>query len=103
MPRNAIAKEVQELRPGPTLGAGEYILFYRNGKLAGLNHGCPCGCGLIGAINFRGAGLGYAEWDVAGEWPNVTLSPSIGFYGKNTKEQGFHWHGHLTKGFFEEC
>ena len=103
MARNAIAKEVQELRPGPTLGPGEYIFFDFNGKRAGIHHGCPCGCGAIGALAFRGSGMGMAEWDVAGEWPKASLTPSIGFYGRNRREQGFHWHGFLRNGVFEEC
>ena len=101
--RNAVAKQVQEFRPGPKLEAGEYIFVEKDGRKIGLHHGCPCGCGLIGGIYFRGAGLGTPEWDVSGEWPNVSLTPSIGFYGQNERAQGYHWHGYLRNGVFEEC
>jgi hypothetical protein len=101
--RNAEAKEVQELRPGATLGPGEYIFFVRdNGVKAGINFGCPCGCGQVGGIDFKEANQGQG-WEVTGEWPNTSATPSIGFYGSNKREQGFHWHGYLRNGVFEEC
>lgn len=74
-----------------------------------LLHSCPCGCGSRSLIWFRGrsGGLGRPEWDVVGAWPNVTLTPSIGITfdsrGLAPLGGGFHWHGYLRSGVFEEC
>lgn len=74
----------------------------------GIIHACPCGCGAHGAIWFRGKSLNgdggspEHEWDVVGEWPKVTLSPSIGF-AKSISTGQYHWHGFLKNGVFEEC
>lgn len=98
--RNAVAFEAldhEELRK-----PGAYRFFERDGKRVGITHGCPCGCGLIGSLYFAGNGL-TPQWTVTGEWPKATLAPSIGFWGRNTKEQGYHWHGFLRAGVFEEC
>ena len=55
----------------------------------------------------RSRGPGHAEWDAAGEWPNVTLSPSIGVkFGKDGSRPAngdYHWHGFLRAGVFEPC
>ena len=66
----------------------------------GIIHACPCGCSMQGAMWFRGkADAGGAEWDVSGEWPNVTMSPSIGF-AKDSATNQYHWHGYLERGWF---
>lgn len=71
----------------------------------GITHACPCGCGSWGAIWFKGLsrnGSGKSpahEWDVVGEWPSVTLSPSIGF-AKDRATGQYHWHGFLERGWF---
>lgn len=83
--------------------AGAYRFFAKDDRRAGIRFGCPCGCGLIGALYFSGANDGGPEWSIEGEWPKVTLRPSIGFYGQNSYAQGHHWHGFLTNGVFEEC
>lgn len=112
MARNALAQEVdpptgwQQLR----LGAGEfYFIHYTDdpGTPCGIIHGCPCGCGGTSALHFRGLGRGRAEWDVvAGRWPTVTLSPSIGIRydgdGQAMPDGHYHWHGYLREGWFEE-
>lgn len=105
MARNAIAFEVAGYDDPRSHEAGAYwFVNGPNGKeKAGILHACPCGCGKHGALYFRGSGTKYAEWDLAGEWPAVSLTPSIGFWGSNTKEQGYHWHGYLRAGVFEEC
>ena len=49
---------------------------------------------------FKGlADAGGPEWSVTGEWPKVTLSPSIGFGKLNGS---YHWHGFLENGVFVE-
>lgn len=90
------------------LAAGEFYFINRDGvKRVGIIHSCPCGCTGLSAIFFRGMGAGQQEWDVTGEWPNVTLSPSIGirYDGKGCTgpNGGYHWHGYLRNGWFEEC
>ncbi len=73
----------------------------------GIGHACPCGCGAQSVMWFKGGSLNGTgedpshEWDVTGEWPKVTLSPSIGFAKR--ADGSFHWHGYLKAGVFEEC
>lgn len=105
MPRNARAVHVDYRGEGEDVLdrlklPGHYRFVSRNGKTAGVNFGCPCGCGRICGIYFRGFGM-RAEWDITGEWPNATASPSIGVM--NLEGGGFHWHGWLRNGVFEEC
>jgi hypothetical protein len=85
-----------------TLRAGECQLSIDadTGKPHGVYFGCPCGCGTQGLLLFKGCGHGYAEWSVSGEWPKVTMSPSIGHRGHH---MGWCWHGFLRDGMFEEC
>lgn len=112
--RNARAHEVsRETMNRSTVQAGAYTFLYASGDgvPVGIIHGCPCGCGGRSALFFLGR-LSPADkrqvWTVEGEWPNVTLSPSIGI--KYTAvglpqpaEGGYHWHGYLRAGVFEEC
>jgi hypothetical protein len=66
---------------------------------AGICHACPCGCGVATILFFRGRGVnGADEWDVTGEWPKVTLKPSIGI----GVLPSWHWHGYLENGVFVE-
>jgi len=99
--RNAQAIEVKPAMDR-ILTAGEFYFVHHEDKPdihAGMVHACPCGCGAHSALWFSGQGRGRPEWNVAGEWPNVTLSPSIGI----RKSAGdFHWHGYLRNGVFEE-
>jgi hypothetical protein len=109
MPRNARAFEVEADDGGRNISQpGAYhFLHYENPEVnIGIIHGCPCGCGESAALFFRGLSRGQQEWDVLGEWPNVTLFPSIGIrYGRGTDPSGggYHWHGYLRNGVFEEC
>ncbi len=100
MVRNAAAFEVPA--DNHEYAPGSYRFIHREGVdgPVGIIHGCPCGCGAGSAMFFKGRGDGRAEWDVSGEWPNVTLSPSIGI----RKDAGgsFHWHGFLENGVFVE-
>lgn len=75
------------------------------GERMGIVHACPCGCGGLTALWFRGKGPINADaWDVTGEWPNVTLSPSIGvkYDGAGNGPTHYHWHGYLENGVFVE-
>lgn len=104
MARNAIAFEVQD-RDSPEAkkaGAYTFMRYSDSDEPVGVIHACPCGCGGQGAIWFRGKSrTGAPEWDVTGEWPKVTLSPSIGF-AKSTVTGTFHWHGYLENGVWVE-
>jgi len=108
MPRNANAVLVDR-RDNDGLNAGEYyFLTYPDDQetAAGMLHGCPCGCGGRSVLWFAGYGRGRAEWHVTGDWPNVTLSPSIGIrfdgQGERPVDGYYHWHGYLRSGVFEE-
>lgn len=106
--RNARAREVAEFPE--VKEAGDFYFLHHNGERIGMVHRCPCGCDAIGSLYFRGKrpaewGPG-AEWDVTGEWPTATLNPSIGFRGSHDSPRGpdgYHWHGYLKEGIFEEC
>lgn len=95
MSRNAKLVEVpsEELRKTP--GAYSFVRRSAEGPNAGVVHSCPCGCGLLSALWFRGSGAGRDEWDVSGDWPNVTLQPSVGIANG-------HWHGWIKNGVWEE-
>lgn len=101
MPRNADAFEA--VNKDDRIKPGAYtFMINQAGKKMGILHACPCGCGSRSAMWFRGmADAGGPEWDVAGEWPKVTLSPSIGIKDSNPAG-GYHWHGFLENGVFVE-
>jgi hypothetical protein len=123
-PRNAIAFEVADRHSPEARTPGAYSFMRRYdtelnenvGDPIGIVHACPCGCGGQSAIWFTGGssngegGHPEHEWKVTGSWPKVTLSPSIGIgrgqgaSADRTKgtSGGFHWHGYLTDGIFEE-
>lgn len=105
-PRDARAFEVtgddpREKQAAP--GAYKFMYSADGQRKIGIIHACPCGCGGRSAMWFEGMGQYHAggpEWKVTGEWPNVTLSPSIGIGRK--PEGGYHWHGYLENGVFVE-
>ena len=99
--RDAVAFEVAEIMEHAS-EPGAYQFTSYNDERVGLIHACPCGCGQIGALYWKNPRKGGANWTVSGEWPRVTLRPSIGFWGQNSREQGHHWHGYLTDGVFKE-
>lgn len=70
------------------------------GPWHGLNFRCPCGCDQVGGIAFAGDG---PVWSWDGNLDAPTCSPSVGFYGMNSHEQGHHWHGYLVAGNWEGC
>lgn len=100
MKRNAVAFEATA---ETCTQAGAYrFMVNGEGEPVGINHACPCGCGRQGAMWFAGkAPDGHPEWTVEGEWPKVSLTPSIGFQMDKATGQ-YHWHGYLTNGVFEE-
>lgn len=112
MPKNAVAFEVQEGTPEAHKPGAYYFFSYKHPNTkqnyAGVVHACPCGCGGQTLLWFRGKGPeGRDQWDVTGEWPLVTLSPSIGVKydgaGNGPMTSPYHWHGYLRNGVFEEC
>lgn len=112
-PRNAVAFEVFNKEDLKKPGAYQFMCEYsmelgRNtDRKVGIRHGCPCGCGGYSAMWFAGGSLNGTgadpthEWQVVGEWPKVTLSPSIGI-GKDRTTGKYHWHGFLRAGVFVE-
>lgn len=112
--RNAVAFEIEdEKHPDARKpGAFHFLRAYddygsvKKGERLGIAHACPCGCGGLTALWFRGKGpINADSWDVVGEWPKVTLTPSIGIkYDGNGNRQvnPYHWHGFLENGVFVE-
>jgi len=103
MPRNAIAFEVSDINSDEGAKPGAYAFMIVNDEKIGIQHSCPCGCGMRSAMWFAGTETKHAggpEWSASGEWPKVTLSPSIGINPKD--EKGYHWHGYLTNGVWTE-
>jgi uncharacterized protein DUF6527 len=102
-PRNATAFEVPGNSPARQPGAYRFILN-AIGQQLGIVHACPCGCGNQSTIFFKGKSVyaGGAEWEVTGEWPKVTLAPSIGIKPKDPATGLYHWHGFLENGEFVE-
>lgn len=101
MARNATAFMVAGDDPRRTEpGACQFIRTFGTEDRIGIIHACPCGCGGRSAMYFRGKGGGSQEWDVEGEWPNVTCKPSVGI--KPITNGAYHWHGFLKKGVFVE-
>lgn len=72
-------------------GAFEY--FSAKGTThAGMLYCCPCGCGRVGALEFKPAPSPSWTWD--GNLETPTLNPSV-----HDQPQGVtHWHGWLRAG-----
>lgn len=75
----------------------------------GMNFKCPCGCGAVHGVGFdnRPAVWPGPRWKWNGDKEKPTLDPSLGL-GKSRDDQtkgpdGYHWHGYLKAGIFEEC
>lgn len=108
--RNVAARQVAGYEEATQAGDFYFIHHGDDPQPIGLFHTCPCGCGAMGSLYFEGRrpkdwGPG-AEWKVEGDWPTATLSPSIGFKGGHDSPKGadgYHWHGYLRAGVFEEC
>lgn len=106
-PRNAVSFLVDKVTfPGPA-GA----IQIRRGWLdetkdiiMGMAHACPCGCGQWGFMGFEAYGF-KEHWGpqpkAGDDLAKMTLTPSIGFLRQPSG--GYHWHGFLRNGVFEEC
>lgn len=68
-------------------------------RISHLRFSCPCGCGdLITVPVYQNKNLeGDYGWKWDGNKELPTLSPSI------QKLNGCKWHGHLTKGIFDQA
>lgn len=102
--RNAVAREVAGFED--CKNPGDFFFLKYEGDQVGLIHACPCGCGKVGALYWKNPTKGGANWTVTGEWPKASLNPSIGFKGGHDSPKGsdgYHWHGYLRAGVFEEC
>lgn len=71
-------------------------------EITGLVHACPCGCGIWSGIHFKNYGR-EPMWDRTGDDLHMTLTPSIGIRHVQVGLPGYHWHGYLRNGTFEEC
>lgn len=66
---------------------------------------CPCGCAAVHFVLLNPP-PGAHGWQWNGDRERPTLSPSLGMHPKDGNAfdgSGYHWHGHLTGGVFEEC
>lgn len=76
--------------------------------IVGFTHACPCGCGIRSFIRLnpeRWAPGTTPMWMRTGDNLHMTLTPSIGIHhqGADQGKPGYHWHGFLRNGVFEEC
>ena len=110
-PRNAEAVMIEMDSQDRNVSRPGAFYFVRRAGVsgfAGIIHGCPCGCGGRSLLYLSGGSTsGRNEHAVVeGEWPKVTLSPSIGIKydvnGRPGKDGGYHWHGYLRSGVFVE-
>lgn len=73
------------------------------GHILGLTFGCPCGCGAHHGGRFTGPN----PWGFDGNLEKPTVTGSFGCYPSHRDAtigpDGYHWHGHLTNGVYEEC
>lgn len=86
-------------------GKAGAILFttkFESEEINGFVHACPCGCGIWSGIHFRNYNK-EPMWDRTGDDLHMTLTPSIGIHHVETGKSGYHWHGFLRNGVFEEC
>lgn len=77
----------------PDVPAGA-IAFYPPESPVYLQFRCPCGCGLPGSLRLQEPNA----WTWNGSRDAPTCTPSVGFYGRNQRSEGHHWHGWLTDG-----
>lgn len=83
-----------------------HTMFHRHddGTVLGLTFGCPCGCGAHHGGRFVGI---EKPWGFDGNVEKPTVTGSFGCH-KSYRDQavgsdGYHWHGFLRAGVFEEC
>lgn len=71
---------------------GQFLFMSNPYEINGLLFICPCGCGSMGGVRFKGPS---PKWDWDGNIENPTITPSIQFM------TGCKWHGFLTNGEFK--
>lgn len=98
---NAVAVEM----PSDTMPhlPGEFVWLETDGKIVGMHFACPCGCDAI-----HGAHFGEGKWQWDGNKESPTVTPSLGLSASGNGAiapdgSGYHWHGFLRNGYFEEC
>lgn len=115
--RNAPAVLVDDILDSTAAGSFKYTGLYgvEEGGPFGLQFRCPCGCGAIHGVAFdnRPADWGSdsqrknPQWHWDGNRDKPTLAPSLGLHrshdGQSVGADGYHWHGYLRAGVFEEC
>lgn len=91
-------------------GAFRYTTLYGepdDAPPSGMNFKCPCGCGSIHGARFRSVEPSAAVWTWDGNREKPTVAPSLGLHpsheGHSVGADGYHWHGFLKAGVFEEC
>jgi len=96
VPRNAKSFIVDKVENGAPAGAVEVRRL--DGRIYGIQHSCPCGCGWLSWLPFdKEHGWVPEQTD---DLTRLTLTPSIGMF---MGDSPYHWHGHLRDGVFEEC
>ena len=90
----------------PFVAPAGHTMFHRhdNGTVLGLTFGCPCGCGAHHGGRFVGI---EKPWGFDGNLTKPTVTGSFGCHASHRNESvgadGYHWHGFLKAGVFEEC
>lgn len=81
----------------------------------GMYFRCPCGCGGVHSAMFDTMPAAWREehwkgravWHWDGNVERPTLTPSLGLKvqapGESLGADGYHWHGFLRAGVFEQC
>lgn len=115
MKRNAPAVLVETItdESNPP-GAFKYTgLHGFDGGPYGMNFLCPCGCGAMHGASFDNVPpealtrFKQGGWHWNGDRERPTITPSLGCYpthhDQSVGKDGYHWHGYLKNGVFEEC
>jgi hypothetical protein len=117
MKRNAPAVHVDDIIHDSNAG-GSFrwtTLYQVEGGPYGMTFRCPCGCGAMHGVGFDNRPSdwgGEAEkkqprWHWDGNKEKPTLTPSLGLRkcrdDQTVGADGYHWHGFLRAGVFEEC
>lgn len=101
--RNTVSFLVDKMEWPGKAGAVRPVYLPDSDVLAGINHACPCNCGLWSWLRLNNDSCpSFQKWDMqGGDLLHLTLTPSIGI--KPITDGKYHWHGYLTAGVFEEC
>lgn len=87
-------------RAGREPGSFEFVVNQHR-EIAGLKYRCPCGCGSVGLLPFRGKYDGTADqWDWDGNEEKPTLQPSVHHTYRVDGADKTHWHGWLRGGIW---